>query len=221
MAALRLNTHKCLRQTVPYHSTDKNGHLKNQKNQQYKKPSTVINSVPSKYSGVWLLAKYPDTIPVSTKVRDYYQSTQELVWNHIKLYILIPRVQAVYVENVNIYCVTNVRTAINAISTRVYEHAENPITSYESTTWCDNTCMNFNQSDRCAGVKVNMIIHVQQGCGPLKPCLWPARLATVLLKNWPVRCFAHLKKLWQILMVLFQLIPKSGIFGGFQLLGTP
>ena len=31
---------------------------------------------------------------------------------------------------------------------------------------------------------------------------------------------AHiLKNIWQLLMVLFQFIPKSGIFDGFQLLG--
>jgi len=33
---------------------------------------------------------------------------------------------------------------------------------------------------------------------------------------------AHIfKNIWQLLMVLFQFIPKSGIFDGFQLLGTP
>ena len=33
---------------------------------------------------------------------------------------------------------------------------------------------------------------------------------------------AHFKKnIWQLLMVLFQFVPKLGIFDGFQLLGTP
>jgi len=35
---------------------------------------------------------------------------------------------------------------------------------------------------------------------------------------------ALFKNLWQLMilfMVLFQFIPKSGIFGGFKLLGTP
>jgi len=95
----------------------------------------------------------------------------------------------------------------------------------------------LNQQYQCSESKVNSFLKsilitplfnvtLDQGCttygplatcGSLKLCLWPAWHATVLLK---IVLFdvsgALFKNLWQLLMVLFQFIPKSGIFSGFN-----
>jgi len=64
----------------------------------------------------------------------------------------------------------------------------------EQFTWLSKRLTALHSHSHCSPRYIKMYFFTTYGpraaaCGPRKPCLWPARLAIVLLKNCPVWCF--------------------------------